>query len=181
MTTIEFRPLEEQDFESLSSMAHAAWTFAYEGVLDPDWMRVEVAKHYGPQRLAELLPGVRAGRSFFDVAVAEGRVLGLCCAGTAPTGVELYRLYLDPSALGQGIAKTLLARLERYVRAQGAGVYYCHVHKDNERGKRFYLKHGFIHLAREDTAEDWRMAKIVRTGMAGFLTRLRVRLQSGRG
>jgi len=105
-------------------------------------------------------------------------VLGLCCAGTAYKGVELHRLYLHPAMLGRGLATALLTRLERYCVANGAWACYCYVHKDNELGKRFYLRHGFVHLARKDTEEDWRMAKVVKNGLLGCVFRMKLRYLS---
>lgn len=153
-------------------MALAAWTFAYAGIFDPSFIESEVMAHYGSRRLLELMPGVRGGRTFFEVAVEDGRVLGLCCANVTGRSVQLHRLYLDPTALGRGLATEFLARLRRYATANGAWLCFCFVHKHNERGKAFYLKQGFVHLPSRDTAEDWRMVKVVRDGLTGRLARL---------
>jgi len=86
-------------------------------------------------------------------------VIGFCNIGQTQQGVELFRIYLLPEFVGQGIGGLLLARGEQYLRKQGFSSYFCFVHSTNEVGKRFYEKQGFQHVAESDDNDEWFMEK----------------------
>jgi diamine N-acetyltransferase len=56
---------------------------------------------------------------------------------------ELYRLYLDVSAKGTGLANTLMEMAIAWARTQRAGALYLGVYCDNARAHAFYRKYGF--------------------------------------
>ncbi|MDW8234901.1 MAG: GNAT family N-acetyltransferase, partial [Roseiflexaceae bacterium] len=74
-------------------------------------------------------------------------------------GAQLFRIYLLPTYIGRGIGSGLLQRGEAFLRDQGVDSYFCYVHKDNELGKRFYLRQGFVHRAGLDRDDEWYMEK----------------------
>lgn len=173
---IIFRALEESDFSEVLQLALAAWMFAYGEIFEVAYIENFVSHHYGAARLRALLSGVRRGTTWFDVALQSGHIIGLCSATVARRGIELNRLYLHPDARGQGVASGLLLRLEDFVRLNGKKKYHCFVHRQNELGKRFYLKRGFRHIRWQDTAEDWRLVKHVDQPRGGVLRILRGRM-----
>jgi RimJ/RimL family protein N-acetyltransferase len=95
---------------------------------------------------------------FFAVAENETGVIGFCNIGQTQQGVELFRIYMLPEFIGQGIGGFLLAKGEQYLRKQGYSSYFCFVHSANEAGKRFYEKQDFHHVAERDHNADgsWR-------------------------
>lgn len=170
---IVFRELKEKDFESLLLTALEAWSFTYRDIFGLDHIEGFVKKNYGPERLHQLLPGMRAGRRFFEVALEEDHVVGFCCAMCTQEGVELNRLYLHPKQIGCGIGTEFIQRLETYARKQGVDKCYCYVHKENERGKRFYLRKGFLHDSAKDIDDDWYMVKMIEKDGMRLLRRIR--------
>jgi diamine N-acetyltransferase len=91
-----------------------------------------------------------AGREIhlaFDCARLVGFLdcgaLGLPVDAPKPHGLELYRLYLDPSAKGSGLANTLMDMAISWARAKEAGALYLGVYCDNTRAQAFYRRHGF--------------------------------------
>lgn len=56
---------------------------------------------------------------------------------------ELYRLYLDASAKGSGLANTLMEMAIDWARGEGAAALYLGVYCDNARAQAFYKKYGF--------------------------------------
>jgi diamine N-acetyltransferase len=69
--------------------------------------------------------------------------LGLPVEVPDPTGLELYRLYVDVSAQGTGLAQTLMNTALDWARANAAATLYLGVYHDNARALAFYRKFGF--------------------------------------
>ena len=176
---IVFRELQEKDFDSLFLTALEAWSFTYREIFKIDYIESFVKENYGPKRLHQLLPGIKAGRRFFEVALEESRVVGFCCAMCTQEGIEINRFYLHPKQIGHGLGTEFLRRLESYARKQGAPKCYCYVHKENELGKRFYLRKGFWHDFAQDKDDDWRMVKMLDNDRIRLFRRIRWFLRFG--
>lgn len=159
MTDIIYRPFTARDAPAVFQVALEAWRYTYRGLYDAAYIETFVHTHYAPDRLAVLVPQVQSRAIFFEVAVQQEQIVGYCHLGFTKRGAELFRLYLLPASIGQGIGWEMLQRGEAFVMAQGVHTYGCFVHKDNELGKRFYRRHGFRHVAVQDQAEDWYMEK----------------------
>src|SRR5262245_55974228 len=90
---------------------------------------------------------------------SRSQIIGFCNIGLPTRGAQLSRLYLPPTYIGRGIGRRLLERGEAFMRTRRLPSYYCFVHKDNELGKRFYLRHGFRHHLESDQNDEWYMEK----------------------
>jgi len=156
---LEILSLQPEHFTGIFEVAMRSSEFAYEAIYDSNYLTDFISRHYGPQRLSKLMEHVHGDTMMFDVAVQDSQVIGFACAGDSPAGMELHRLYVRPEAIGKGIGKALLLRVEEFVRRKGFSTYFCFVHAANEVGKQFYLRAGFRHLKWLDTSEDWRMQK----------------------
>lgn len=159
---ITYRTFTAADAEAVCIVARAAWDATYAGIFTPEFIAGYVGKHYTPERLCELVPLIEAGRMAFDVALADAAVVGFCNLGITKAGPELFRIYLLPAQIGQGIGTALLMRSEAFVRAQGFDHYRCYVHKDNLSGRRFYNRQGFQRLPAADHEDEWCMVKRLR-------------------
>jgi ribosomal protein S18 acetylase RimI-like enzyme len=159
MKTITYRPFSATDGDAVFAVAQAAWHFTYAAIFDPAFIDQFTRTNYAPERLNALAPLVATQEIFFDVAVDGDQVIGFCNMGLTPQGAQLFRIYLHPSAIGQGIGAALLQRGEEFVRARGLTTYSCFVHSRNELGKRFYERQGFRHRAELDQEEEWYMEK----------------------
>jgi diamine N-acetyltransferase len=57
--------------------------------------------------------------------------------------LELYRLYVDASSKGKGLAQNLMQMALDWAKTAGAASLYLGVYHDNSRAQAFYRKHGF--------------------------------------
>jgi ribosomal protein S18 acetylase RimI-like enzyme len=159
MDAIVYRSLQTSDVDAVFAVAREAWQFTYATIFDPAFVDQFVRTNYAPERLCALVPLVEAHQMFFDVALDADQIIGFCNIGMTARGAELFRIYLRPAYIGRRIGSTLLERGEGFLQTRGFPTYYCFVHKDNELGKRFYLRHGFRHRPESDQNEEWYMEK----------------------
>jgi GNAT superfamily N-acetyltransferase len=161
VSSISYRSLRAEDVDAVFDAAREAWQFTYATIFDAAFIEQFVRTNYAPIRLSALVPLIAAQQIFFDVALDGDRIIGFCNIGVTSHGPELFRIYLRPAYIGTGVGRGLLERGEHFVRARGFPSYYCFVHKDNELGKRFYLRQGFRHLPGSDRDDEWYMAKVL--------------------
>jgi len=173
MGEFAFRRVAERDFPALTDIAIKSFTATYAGLLDPAQIKALIDESYPPSVLARFLERATKGEIFFEVATVADRPVAFCLISTgrvpAPRRLHhrfsrrldgtLHRLYAYPEYGGKGTGYGLLARGEAFMRARGVVRYSCFVHRENEIGKRFYLRQGFRHVASKDSAEDWYMEK----------------------
>lgn len=159
LTHVVIRPIRESDAPSIRAVALEAWQYTYRKIFDQQFIENFVNQNYAPQAILPLLSGIQAGSMFFDVAEYSSKVIGFCNIGITKYGAELYRIYLLPTFIGQGIGRRFLERGEAFVVEHGIDSYSCFVHKNNEIGKRFYLASGFNHISAKDQDDEWFMEK----------------------
>ena len=159
MSAMGYRALRVEDLNAVSDTAREAWQFTYATIFDTAFIDQFVRTNYAPDRLRVLMPLVAAHQMFFDVALDSDQVVGFCNIGPTPRGAALFRIYLRPAYIGIGVGSGLLERGEHFVRTGRFPSYHCFVHKDNELGKRFYLRRGFRHLLGSDRNDEWYMEK----------------------
>jgi ribosomal protein S18 acetylase RimI-like enzyme len=167
MTSISYRPLQAEDVDAVLDAAWEAWRFTYATIFDTAFVDQFVRTNYAPDRLRTLVPAVRAQQMIFDVALDGDRIVGFCHIGVTPRGAELFRIYLKPPYIGMGVGSGLLERGEHFLRTRRVSSYHCFVHKDNELGKRFYLRRGFRHVPGLDRDEEWYLEKVLGLAQPG--------------
>ena len=167
---IVLRALQETDVQAVYDVALEAWHSTYKDIYSAEFIHNFVNTHYAPAVSLRLVPRIQAGHQFFQVALVHASVVGFCHIAETRQGMELLRIYLRPSSIGQGIGRALLRQGEAFIRARGYRTYCCFVHKANDLGKNFYLRNGFTHSIEKDDEEEWYMEK-----------RLGEQEQSGRG
>lgn len=122
----------------------------------PDEVRDELAG----EPSADLVPP----RGVFLVATRTGEVLG--CAGLRLVGDpdgndrvgELTRVYVLPSARGQGLGGRLIGALEGWARDRGVGTLRLDTRSDLVEARGLYAKHGYREVeafSAEPYAEHW--------------------------
>jgi ribosomal protein S18 acetylase RimI-like enzyme len=155
----KIRDFVSDDAEAVHAVAMNAWRASYREIYDSTYIERYVNTYYAPQRLRSLAKRVAQNEVFFVVAENETGVIGFCNIGQTQQGMELFRIYMLPDFVGQGIGGLLLAKGEQYLRKQGFSSYFCFVHSANEVGKRFYEKQGFQHVPEHDCNDEWFMEK----------------------
>jgi ribosomal protein S18 acetylase RimI-like enzyme len=159
MNAITCRTLQADDADTVYAIAAEAWRFTYDGIFTPAFIDQFVQTNYAPEQLRRAAARAASGDTHFEVALDEDQLIGLCQLGITAQGAKLFRIYLRPHYIGQGVGRMLLQRAEAFVRNQGLSSYGCFVHHKNERGKQFYLRNGFHHQSERDDDDEWYMEK----------------------
>jgi len=156
---IVLRALQATDIQAVYDVALEAWHATYKNIYPTEFINNFVQTNYAPAGLLRLIPRIQAGHHFFHVALAHSSVVGFCHIAETRHGMELLRIYLRPSYIGQGIGRALLHQGEAFIQARGHSTYCCFVHNANDLGKSFYLRNGFTHVSEKDDKEEWYMEK----------------------
>lgn len=77
------------------------------------------------------------------IAFAQLRAAAPPAGVEMATPIELWRLYVDPSRHGQGVAAILMTAVEQRARDRGARTLWLGVWEKNTRAQAFYRKQGF--------------------------------------
>ena len=156
---IMIRPIAESDVPNIRTVALEAWNYTYRNIFDQQFIEHFVNQNYAPERLLSLFPLLQTGTMYFNVAEHDSKIVGFCNIGMDGQMAKLYRIYLLPAYMGQGLGPRLLERGEEFLREHSICTYFCFVHKNNELGKRFYARSGFQHLPEKDHEDEWYMQK----------------------
>lgn len=122
-----------------------SWREAYEGVVPADYL-ASIDVEQRTQTWREHLGPDARGLSIW-VAEENGDVLGFACLGPSRdedadrTTLEIYAIYLEPSAWGRGVARELMRTVLGTVPA--GGVVTLWVLDANDRARHFYRRNGF--------------------------------------
>lgn len=122
-----------------------SWREAYADVIPAEYLdSIDVAERAETWR--ERLAGPSRGLSIW-VAEEGAEVLGFACLGPSRdedadrSTLEIYAIYLEPSAWGRGVARELMRTVLASVPA--GAVVTLWVLGANERARHFYRRHGF--------------------------------------
>ena len=159
LTDVVIRPIRKSDAPNIHAVALEAWQYTYRTIFDQQFIENFVNRNYAQEAILSSFPRIQDGSAFFHVAEYESKIIGFCNIGIHQQSAELYRIYLLPAFIGQGIGQSLLKMGEAFLIEHGIDSYSCFVHKNNELGKQFYLKSGFRHISEKDEADEWFMEK----------------------
>ena len=144
---VTIRAATVDDAEAIAEVNVESWRWAYDGLLPAsvlDALSIE-------DRAAEWRSMLAGPVCDVSVATAvDGRVVGFASIGTTrdddvppPTTGELFALYVRPETAGAGIGRLLLQEAESRLRDLGFTRATLWVLETNERGRRFYERHGW--------------------------------------
>ena len=154
--SLSISPAADVDVPGIRRVATASWRTTYREVFTRDFIDRFLDDAYS---LDGLRRSVANPAHRFFVAKDGSWVVGFCHYGPSSNGMQLYRVYVAPAYWRAGLGGRFITRMEDDLRSRGAPEYYCYVHGRNEVGKAFYLKHGFVHEAERDQAEEWYMVR----------------------
>jgi ribosomal protein S18 acetylase RimI-like enzyme len=117
------RPLQESDAPKIHAVALEAWQYTYRMIFDQQFIENFVKRNYAEEAIASLFRRIQSGSMFFDVAEYESRIIGFCNIGINNQSAELYRIYLLPAFIGQGIGQKMLELCEAFVIEHGINSY----------------------------------------------------------
>lgn len=142
MTTI--RPANIGDVLAIRQVLRETWIDTYRDYLSQETLD-EVYKNW--HSLEGLTQQVQDKNTYFLVAVAGERIVGMATAGYEDEVTTMYRLYVLPDQQRKGIGKQLLRSI--IARFPDAKKMYLHVEALNKKGVAFYLKEGFTQVGTE--------------------------------
>lgn len=153
--TPSIRRAGPDDAAVLAEIGAALFTQTYAGDVPEDEMQEHLEQDFGlEQQRAELTDPamvsflVESGGKALGFAQVRRRPLPI--DSDAPASVELWRIYLDASLHGLGIARELLREVGVAARELGADGIWLAVWERNPRALAFYEKHGFTRAGRQD-------------------------------
>lgn len=143
------RPAQLGDAHELSRLAAATFSLACPPSTSADDIAAYIAAELTPARFAAHLA---CASTSLLAAVVQDALAGylMLCREPAPPVVksakplELRRLYVLPHYHGAGVANALMAEALQLASAEAYKTLWLSVSSDNQRGIRFYQKHGFV-------------------------------------
>lgn len=116
--------------------------FGFTGASSDQPDLLDIPQHYG------------AGASNFWIALDETRLIGT--TGFVDLGSKqglLRKMFVRPDYRGTGVAELLLDNAMQWARDHGFSEMYLGTNSRFHAARRFYEKHGFIHLSPESLPE----------------------------
>lgn len=157
------RPLEAGDIDEILPLAMKSWKYTYKGIYEDGFIENYVNRAYRRESLTSIKDQSIKGLTLFVVLVeqATNSIKGFAQVGydrfwehkDKNLTIRLFRIYLDPKILGQGLGKLLLEQIEEFVRQTGKDRYIVGVHEKNVIGLKFYEKQGFKAISTTSDAE----------------------------
>jgi GNAT superfamily N-acetyltransferase len=146
---IEVRPATSDDVELISVLAATTFYEAYFEQDTPHDLSGYIVESFQPQSIQEQIADENA---LFLIAYVDGRAVGyakLDAGSTDPSittknTIELKRLYILERVWGKGVGEAILQQCEQLAAQRGCETIWLGVWQLNERGQRFYQKHGFV-------------------------------------
>ena len=137
----QFRPATERDIPLIRSLSDWIWHHCYKDIIPPGQIEFMLDSMYSEAELRQQLQrGVH-----WQILELNGNPAGYASSSWHPDTrlLELHRLYLDPSAHGQGVGQWMLAEIQTRARHLGGVGVFLRVNKNNQRALRAYERAGF--------------------------------------
>jgi ribosomal protein S18 acetylase RimI-like enzyme len=149
-TEAEVRLAVAQDAVGIGNVARRTWADTYTRIISSETQERLLGRWYAAAALEE---AIGQGRSWFYVAVVQGKVIGFAqVLMRERRRGELTRIYVLPEWQRQGIGSGLLREGLAALSTHGAEEVFAHVEQDNAKGIAFYQRSGF-HQVRELSLE----------------------------
>jgi GNAT superfamily N-acetyltransferase len=144
---MRIRPAHDDDAEAIASINVRAWRTAYRGLMDDrylDSLSIEERARGWAGWMRERPPTVRIW-----VAEEDGAAVGYASVGPSrdpapePGMGELYAIYVEPSLVGTGRGRALLAHAVEDLRSEGYVRAELWMLRGNDRAGRVYERAGW--------------------------------------
>jgi ribosomal protein S18 acetylase RimI-like enzyme len=147
--SVTFRAAEAADVPAIASLFERSFRDTFGHLYAAEDLAMFLAKFTPEAWAAEY----RDPRYAFEVAEAEGSIIGYCKLGplTVPVetdrpALELRQIYFDHAWLGRGLSAPLMDWAIAEAQRRGAKELYLTVFTENERARALYRRYGFVEV-----------------------------------
>ncbi len=164
---IEIREARREDASDLGKIQASGWHFAYQGIVDDDYLRTEITPEAMRLKWEKRLPSSDQRIATF-ISTLDGETAGFAGAGPGRMDGrrhygELYAIYVDPAYYGFGIGRVLFTRAMTHLQSIGYDKMYLKVLKDNNIARSFYENMGGV--AKEEFPDGLKVGDKIHTDL----------------
>ena len=136
-----------EDAAAVSGLAQRVFAEAYGSNLSPEGLREYLETALTPEVFAE---EITAGKAHFLLCEVEENLTGFVKLEASKNTLEIAKFYVDSRFHGSGAASALMEANLEWAKARGFKRVWLLVWEENLRAVRFYQKHGFEIVGREE-------------------------------
>ena len=142
---ISIRLATENDVATIEKIARLTWQSTYSAIISPDNQEHLLGRNYAPSALVD---AISQKDSWFFVATCQSTIIGFAQFLLREDKVsgELSRIYVLPEYQRYGVGGLLLKEGLTSLSGNNIARLYVVVEKDNQIGRRFYEKKGFMQV-----------------------------------
>ena len=154
---ITIRSLTPSDFHQVYEVAKRSWLFTYKLIFSEKFITAFVKQHYSPDALQKHLEWVQLNGGWSTIVETDNnKIIGFCFIGPfKETLWRLWRIYLDPDYIGQGIGTQILEAGEEFLKRSKILQYLVFVHPKNQIAIEFYKRRGFTPISPSEQEERY--------------------------
>ena len=153
---IRYRLATPADGPALNAMARQSWVETFGAQYTAEDLAAFMADAYGPE--GALIRSLSDPQVAIRLAEGDNGIAGyatiapnrLPAPDAEPGAQDVRQLYVLRPWQGSGVAAQLMAWAIGTARERGAPALYLSVWEENGRARRFYQRHGFVHVGDYD-------------------------------
>lgn len=151
------RKATPSDAQAIAELGSHVFTATFGPNIDPSDLKAYLLETYSIEATAAEIQNSQ--KDMFVATNSSDDIMGFAlltqgppyaCIAKAPKPVQLQRIYLHPSAQGQGVGKLLVQRIEAEARQQGSENLWLTVYEGNLKAIGVYEKLGFRRVGTHD-------------------------------
>ena len=139
MPDIEIKTAEVADAALIAALAKEIWTQHYVSIITMEQINF-MLEHF--QSAEAIIKDIESG-TVYNIAYISGDPCGYSATVPEETGLFLSKLYVKQSCRGQGIARSLIARIDERAKNAGARRIWLKCNKHNKGSLAAYERLGF--------------------------------------
>ncbi len=147
---VTYRAANAADAKLIAAFGARTFVDTFGHLYPPEDLQAYLVSTFGAEVQHDELsdPEVRYWLALKGDTIVGYAMAGPCELKLAHDGAdcELYRLYVDRTVQGQGVAQSLMNTVLMWARGKGAKALWLSVWEENERAQRFYRGYGFAHM-----------------------------------
>ena len=139
MPNIEIKTAEAADAPQIAVLAKEIWTQHYVSIITIEQITFMLNNY---QSADAIIKGIESG-AVYEIAYSVGEPCGYSATVPEETGLFLSKLYVKQSCRGQGIARSLIVRIDERAKNAGARRIWLKCNKHNKGSLAAYERLGF--------------------------------------